>query len=106
MPTQDEIAKLAREYAEDATKAVVSDPNLSDTDIKGIKRDVAEYAEQVISWLLRTHCIVSKEKVRNHYNMAKSNIKTQYLEACQFEVGATKVLESLFDAETFKDREV
>lgn len=61
--TPEEITKLAEEYAEDATKADASDPDLSASDLNGIKRDVAEYAEEVIRWLLRTHCIVSKEKV-------------------------------------------
>lgn len=62
--------------------------------------------EDIIEGILRTHCIVSKEKVRNRYNMAKSNIKPQYPEACQYEVGATQVIESLFGAETFKNSEV
>lgn len=61
--TDPEITALAREYAEDATKTMVSDPNLSDTDIKGIKRDIAEYAEEILRFLLRRFCLVEKSKV-------------------------------------------
>ncbi len=60
--TPEEITKLAEEYAEDATKVMAGDPDLSASDLNGIKRDVAEYAEEIIRWLLRTHCIVSKDK--------------------------------------------
>lgn len=101
--TPEEITKLAEEYAEDATTADASDPNLSASDLNGIKRDLAEYTEEVIRFILRTHCIVSKEKVINRYNMAKSNIKPQYPEACQYEVGATQVIESLFDPDTINE---
>lgn len=107
MPTQDEIEKLARVYAEDATKADAGNPNLSASDLNGIKRDVAEYAEEVISWLLRTHCIVSKEKVNEEYKSAcKSVNKHSATTGCLFFVGQKQVLESLFDAETFKNSEL
>lgn len=57
-----EITALAREYAEEATKADAGDPNLSATDLNGIKHDVAEYAEEVIRFLLRRYCLVEKSK--------------------------------------------
>lgn len=110
MITQDEIAKLAREYAEEqleSLKVYLSEqPEALKVANNISSQTTASLYVNFLNWLLRTHCIVSKEKVRNCYNMANSNIKTQYLEACQFEVGATKVLESLFDAETFKNSEV
>lgn len=59
---EQEITALAREYAEEATKADASDPNLSNTDLNGIKHDVAEYAEEVIRFLLRRYCLVEKSK--------------------------------------------
>ncbi|WP_305156223.1 hypothetical protein [uncultured Muribaculum sp.] len=59
----EEITKLAEEYAEDATKVMAGDPDLPASDLNGIKRDVAEYAEEVIRWLLRTHDIVKKSKM-------------------------------------------
>lgn len=105
----DEIAKLAREYAEDATKTDASDPNLSDTDIKGIKHDVAEYAEEVISWLLRTHCIVPKSLVMEEYNDASTDIEESIkynMRISEAAMGKKELLESLFDAETFKNSEV
>lgn len=79
-----QIESLAREYAE-----------LTD----GSPADIAyitAIAENTIHFLLRRYCLVEKEELINHYNKAKSGIKPQYLEAFQFEVGVTKVLESLF----------
>lgn len=60
--TPEEITKLAEGYAEDATKVMAGDPNLPASDLNGIKRDAAEYAEEVIRWLLRTHSMVEKSK--------------------------------------------
>ena len=60
MKTEEIITSLAEEYAEDATKADASDPNLSASVLLGLKRDLAEYAEEVIRFILRTHCIVEK----------------------------------------------
>ena len=99
--TPEEIRKLAEEYAEEHTRKTY--PNAPSLVRERIIEGRLEHMEDFIPWLLRTHCIVSKEKVRNHYNMAKSNIKTQYLEACQYEVGATEVLESIFDPDTFDE---
>lgn len=69
--TDDQITALARVYAEEATKADASDPNLSATDLNGIKHDVAEYAEEVIRFLLRRYCLVEKSKVEEEYYEAK-----------------------------------
>ena len=95
MITQDEIAKLAREY--------VADLYNGDTDF-------INEAENVISWLLRTHCIVSKEKVNEEYQTALSQIEDgRVYDVPRMEsygMGKQKVLESLFDAETFKNSEV
>ena len=66
--THEEITALAREYAEEATKADAGDPNLSATDLNGIRHDVAEYAEEVIQFLLRRYCLVKKSKVESVYN--------------------------------------
>lgn len=108
--TDQQITAIAREYAEDATKAMAGDPNLSASDLNGIKRDVAEYAEEVIRFILRTHCIVSKEKVNEAYQKALNQIAggrgydIPRIES--YGTGKQKVLESLFDAETFKNSEV
>lgn len=59
----DQITALAREYAEEATKADAGDPNLTASDLNGIKHDVAEYAEEVITFLLRRYCLVKKSKI-------------------------------------------
>ena len=46
--TPEEITKLAEEYV---------------ADVYGGDTDFIDETDNVISWLLRTHCIVSKEKV-------------------------------------------
>lgn len=70
---QNQLTALAREYAEEATKADACDPNLSATDLNGIKHDVAEYAEEVISFLLRRFCLVEKRKIREAYKDAQKD---------------------------------
>lgn len=62
--TPDQITALAREYAGEATKVDASDPNLSDSEINSIRKDVAEYAEWVIRFLLRRYCLVEKSRLK------------------------------------------
>ena len=76
MIDNDQITALAREYAEEATKADASDPNLSATDLNGIKHDVAEYAEEVISFLLRRFCLVEKARVEEKLKAVNNQIKS------------------------------
>ena len=61
--TDPEITALARGYAEEATKTDGIDPNLSASDLNGIKHDIAEYAEEVIRFLLRRYTLVEKSKL-------------------------------------------
>lgn len=68
---KDWISALAREYAEEVTKADAGDPNLSAADLNGIKHDVAEYVEEVITFLLRRFYLVEKSKVKEEYRAAK-----------------------------------
>lgn len=65
------LFRPACEYAEEATKADASDPNLSATDLNGIKHDVAEYAEEVIRFPLRRYCLVEKSKLEEAYKSSK-----------------------------------
>lgn len=104
--TNDEIAKLAREY--------VADVYDGDTDF-------IDEAENVISWLLRTHCIVSKEKVRKSHtaeldlalfytrranSCCNNTCRSAYEGSKDAALSRASLLESLFDAETFKNSEV
>lgn len=73
--TDPKITALAREYAEEATKADAGDPNLSATDLNGIRHDVAEYAEEVIQFLLRRFCLVEKSKVLKSLIQARALIE-------------------------------
>lgn len=98
--TDKEITSLAREYAEEITKADAGDPNLSASDLNGIKHDVAEYAEQLIRGLLRRFCLVEKSKVKDAYMSARKDIKDGYKSKIggMIAMGEVKgaLLESLF----------
>lgn len=66
----DGISLLAREFALHETNLDASDPNLSDSEINGIRRDVAEFAERVVRFIIRKHYIVNKDTVAEHYRYA------------------------------------
>ncbi len=86
----DEITKLAREYV---------------AEVYGGDTDFINEAENVIRFLLRTHCIVSKEKVRKAYDNANQGDAYDRFDN-GYNLGVVDILESLFDAETFKNEEV
>lgn len=93
----DQITALAREYAEEATKTMTSDPNLSATDLNGIKHDVAEYAEEVIRFLLRRFALVEKGKVNEMYKTAMEVSRLpKSVEARGYAISRLQTLESLF----------
>lgn len=83
--SKEEITALAREYAEEATKADASDPNLSDSDLNGIKRDVTEYAEEILRFLLRRYALVEKEKlkaIRFRKVYSAEDVRSKFTEEC------------------------
>lgn len=117
MLTQDEITKLAREYVEQSAEEVGTklDPESWAFDC------MMTQAKDVINFLLRTHCIVSKEKVRKMHNgelefaqfyQRKANscrnqqCRIDYETSRDIAKSRASLLESLFDAETFKNSEV
>ena len=68
MPTQDEIAKLAREYAEDSVDKYLPDtPLVPNARIRIVEAAKAN-TERLSRFLLRTHCSVSREKVRKMHD--------------------------------------
>lgn len=91
--TPEEITKLA--------KSLCATSNPTQDDVWLI--------EDIIDGILRTHCIVSKEKVKEEYQKALNQIAggrgydIPRIES--YGTGKRKVLESLFDAETFKNSE-
>lgn len=100
--TPEEIRKLAVEYAEDVTKAVAGDPNLSASNLYGLKCELAEYTEDVIRFILRTHCIVEKSKVMEAYDNAnQGDAYDRFENGCNLVVVET--LKSLFSPDTFDE---
>ena len=60
--TTEEITKLAVEYAEEVTKDMAKTLDEPSCLLNETKRATKEYITDFMQWLLRTHCIVSKEK--------------------------------------------
>ena len=91
--TPEEITKLA--------KSLCATSNPTQDDVWLI--------EDIIDGILRTHCIVSKEKVKEEYQKALNQIAggrgydIPRIES--YGTGKRKVLESRFDVETFKNSE-
>lgn len=93
------ITALAREYAEETTKTMTSDPNLTDSDINGIKRDVSEWAEEILRFLLRRYCLVEKRRVIAELNAVDLSIKasmTFILKVTEVDMAKKELLHSLF----------
>lgn len=84
-----EIAALAREYAEEIY------PNLSDK-IISLRTQEIKNAERLIRFLLRRYCLVEKEVVRTAYQQAMEQGKHAHVK-CHVESRAKlRLLESLF----------
>lgn len=96
MENNDQITALAREYAEEITKADAGDPSLSASDLNGIKHDVAEYAEQLIRWLLRRYCLAEKEKLDNIYQGILVQLDPKNFGCSPYNQGRMDVIKSLF----------
>lgn len=66
--SNEEITALAREYAEESTKADASDPNLSESDLIEIRHDIEEYVTGILRFLFRRYALVEKSKVEELYD--------------------------------------
>ena len=61
--TPEETTRLAEEYAVEVTKDMAKTLDEPSCLLNETKRATKEYITDFMQWLLRTHCIVSKEKV-------------------------------------------
>lgn len=91
------IEKLAREIAEQDTRCEI--PEVHDAAVKLN----ADLIKRILDKILRTHCIVSKKKVKEAYEQA-----TDAMQSCvalhNFTGESNKnLLESLFGPDMFKD---
>lgn len=100
MPTPEEIKNVARLYAEQDIP--LGDPDLSNTDRDDMVDTVADFAEQILRWLTKTHCIVRREKVKNIYHTWNNALVDQPQSQAHKSVVAT--LHSIFDKSTFEER--
>ena len=85
--TPEEIRKLAVEYV---------------AKVYGGYTDFIDEAENVISWLLRTHCIVSREKVREVYDNANHGDVYDRFEN-GYNLGVVEAIKSIFDPDAFNE---
>lgn len=92
----DQLTALAREYAEETTKTDAGDPNLSASDLNGIKHDVVEYAEEVITFLLRRFCLVEKSKVEDIHKGILVQLDPKNFGYSPYNQGRIDLLKSLF----------
>ena len=117
--TPEEIDKLAKEFAKEY--AAREYPNAPCEANYWIVEARTESMKENLRFLLRTHCIVSKEKVRkmhdNELEFAQSyqrkanscinqHCRIDYETSRDIVKSRAKLLEPLFDAETFKNSEV
>ena len=87
--TPEEITKLAEEYV---------------TKVYGGDTDFIDDAENVISWLLRTHCIVEKSKVREaHEVYHRKWLESKDGNKAFQNLIRMETLEQLFDPDTFDE---
>lgn len=93
-----EIERLAKEYAE------LNPPSTQDEKLKenGINLNAKMVFESFLQWLVKTHCIVPKEKVIEKYSVCKMG----YNECEAVDLGyAMGILEELFGTELFCGKE-
>jgi len=109
--TDEEIKRLARAYASEFVKKYRK-KEMSDVSAKHIIDVIANDAEEILTWVARDHCIVSKEHVKKLYKDAEED-KFDYGDPTssipndeimyQRAVGRKQALFRLFGKEMFKD---
>lgn len=93
--TPEEIAALAREYAEWVTD-VPKAKELPNCLLNEANKLISDGAERMLTWLLRRYALVEKEAVRKQFEDAKRLLETcNYNKKC-IGVGSRGVLERLF----------
>ncbi len=89
--TPEEIRDIARKYV---------------ADVYGGDTDFIDEAENVITWLLRDHCVVSKSEIRD-YRKSVNNNHANALDRfdCGYNLGCEDTLDYLFISEIGKEGE-
>lgn len=100
--TPEEITKLAVEYAEEVTKDMAKTLDEPSCLLNETKRATKEYITDFMQWLLRTHCIVEKRKVRDAYYNA-TPVGTHDRFGTGYNLGVIETLKSLFSPDTFNE---
>ena len=104
--TPEEITKLAEEYAEEVTKDMAKPLDEPSCLLNETKRATKEYIADFMQWLLRTHCIVSKEKVREmHTALSKEMSMLGNWEEREIFKARISMLNYLFGKDLFNDND-
>lgn len=96
MSTQDEIDKLAEEYAVEVTKDMAKALDEPSCLLNETKRATKEYIADFMRWLLRTHCIVSREEIKYYRDQADVMLKSS---PTGFWEGQKCLIDSIFGEE-------
>ena len=95
---EQEISKLAREYAEDYMRTNAPEVSLSDN----LTNEIEKQVKPVLQWLLRDHCIVKKSEVKEVYQ--KNILSTPSMQQNAYQIGIIDTLEHFFGTDLFKER--
>lgn len=93
---KEEITALASEYAEEYTKKKY--PNVPGHVRERIVEGRLEHMEDFIPWLLRSYCLVEKDKVRGEYLLARADYRTSngMPTVQEYHIGEMSMIERLF----------
>lgn len=92
--TDEELKKIAREYAESVSYGDAEDPNIQ------IEYDIAL---PILEWLSKDYCIVPKSKLRERYKESKLHSKSESVFDIHTGIARLIMLESLFGKDMFKE---
>ena len=102
--TQEEIKKIAREYAEDVFREH-KERNLSHLTDEEWELSISEVAKDTIDafqWLSKDYAIVPKEQIYMRHGVANALMKQDPMHK-EFYRGQSSVLESIFDKSLFEE---
>lgn len=106
--TDQELQQLAREYAEQYPP--FSDPEISKVDRDSMIDTMTDYAEEILRWLTKTHCIVSREKVKAlevsiHANIMYAHDEDDWQDASHYILDVMpRIFAAVFGSELFEER--
>lgn len=97
--TDQELQQLAREYAEQYLP--FSNPDLTKADRNDMVETMTDYAVEILRWLTKTHCIVSRELILSQHAWYMQRMK-EVSSARQTNGAKAIALEAAFGIDMFE----